>query len=124
MFKIEVMEKLIALSKSEPEDIEFIEDCLKAFEEYHKAVFEEQTYVRLYSGVEDGAKFREKRESLDKNRTACHNKLIVHMNILNRLAENAGLPKVYDGVVSEDKPYRREVAGAAFEYVQYIIENR
>ena len=33
-----------------------------------------------------------------------------NVNVLNRLAEKNTLPPFYDGKVSQDRPYRREVA--------------
>ena len=40
------------------------------------------------------------------------------------VAEKNELVPVYDGVVSEERPYRREVANAVFEYVEYLIKKR
>jgi hypothetical protein len=37
--------------------------------------------------------------------------------MLNRMAAMAGLPSVYEGTISEDQPYRRQVADAVLEYV-------
>lgn len=40
------------------------------------------------------------------------------------MADKAGLDPVYDGVVSKERPYRREVANAVFEYIESIINSR
>ena len=43
---------------------------------------------------------------------------------MNRLAEQAGLPPVYDGIVSEERPYRTELADAILAFVADVITNR
>ena len=62
--------------------------------------------------------------SRDKTRTRCHNAVIAQVNCLNRLAEEAGIPPLYDGVVSEERPYRRQVADAVLDFVRDSILNR
>ena len=57
-------------------------------------------------------------------RTVIHNSVIANVNLLNRLAEKNGLHPVYDGIVSEERPYRREIANAVLDYVESIIKNR
>lgn len=39
-------------------------------------------------------------------------------------AEEKNLPLVYDGTVSEDIPYRKEVADAVLEYVENKVRKR
>lgn len=34
------------------------------------------------------------------------------------------LPPFYDGKVSQDRPYRREVANGVLQYVEKIVKNR
>ena len=48
----------------------------------------------------------------------------VMLNVLNRLAEKNTLPPFYDGKVSQDRPYRREVANGVLQYVEKIVKNR
>ena len=48
----------------------------------------------------------------------------LNVNVLNRLAEKNTLPPFYDGKVSQDRPYRREVANGVLQYVEKIVENR
>jgi len=62
--------------------------------------------------------------SLDKQRTMRHNSVITSVNILNRLAQKEGLPLVYNGIVSEERPYRRELADAVLNYIEKVIKNR
>ena len=68
--------------------------------------------------------YRELIPRLDKTRTYTHNALLTQVNVLNRIAAEANLPPVYDGIVSEERPYRREVANAVLDFVQQIILNR
>lgn len=72
----------------------------------------------------DADTYREEIPALDKTRTVHHNALLTQVNILNRLAKLAGLPPFYDGVVSEERPYRREVANAVLAFVEQVILNR
>ena len=117
--------KLIQHSKEDSELLEFIYGALKSFEEYHAAVMADQLFPLVYSGGGiDGKQYRSQRSSFDRQRTAAHNALIANLNLLNRMAASVGVEPVYDGTVSEDRPYRRMIANAVFEYVSFMIENR
>ncbi len=61
---------------------------------------------------------------MDKARTRAHNAVLANVKLLNRLAENAGLAPVYEGTVSQERPYRREVADAVMAYIASVIEDR
>ena len=116
---------LIRQSKDDSELLQFIDTALKSFEEYHAAVMADQLFPLIYSGGGiDGEQYRTQRSALDKNRTIAHNALIANVNLLNRMAVSAGVEPIYDGIVSEDRPYRRMVANAVFEYISYIIDHR
>lgn len=121
----EAIAKLIQHSKDDDELLEFIAAALNSFEGYHIAVMEEQLLQLIYSGGGmEGEQYRTKRTDLDKQRTNAHNALIASVNLLNRMAANAGIEPVYDGTVSETKPFRRQVANAVFEYVSFLIDHR
>ena len=116
---------LIRISVSDEDAYDLICGALKSFQEYHAAIYEMETAKTLLSAKgEDPEKYRQSIQSLDSARTVCHNAILANVNILNRMAENAKLPLVYEGVVSEVHPYRREVADAVLAYVQGIIEGR
>lgn len=53
-----------------------------------------------------------------------HDSILGNVNLLNRLAERNNLPLVYDGIVSHERPYRREVANAVLEYVENLIKKQ
>lgn len=123
MLNRESIEKLLLLYRDDPVTLKFLGEIFDSFEEYHRAVFNEQLGRLLYA-AEDADAYRDRIVSLDRARTVHHNSVIANVGILNRLAEKNGLPPVYDGVVSEERPYRREVANAVFAYLEEIINNR
>ena len=117
--------KLIELHKSDRKTLDFIRSCLDSFEQYHRSVFEDQLVQIVYGGgALDGDEYRERRTSADRTRTVNHNSVIMNVGILNRMAEKAGIEPVYDGTVSEERPYRRQVADAVFAYIESVIKNR
>ena len=125
MLNKEVIQELINLGKSDRETLNFIKYCIDSFEEYHSAVFQTQIYKLVYGN--DALELNEYLDGLsaaDKLRTSNHNSVIGLVNSLNMMAESKGLAPVYDGIVSEEKPYRRQVANAVFEYIEDIINNR
>jgi len=125
MINREILEKLIRTARDDDEIVEFIRGCLKSFCEYYYAIYEMETNLMLYNPKDMG---REEWQSLysrmDKNRSDRHNAAISSIRMLNRLAEKDGMPLVYDNVVSEEKPYRREIADAVLAYVETIIKER
>ena len=120
----EALIRLIAASKEDAELLDMIWSAVQAFEQYHTAVLEDQAFPLIYSGAMVGNTYRTRRSELDKHRTTLHNAVITHVRILNRMAEQVGLPPVYDGIVSEDRPYRRQVANAVFDWISSIIDGR
>lgn len=120
----EALIRLIAASKEDAELLDMIWSAVQAFEQYHTAVLEDQAFPLIYSGAMVGNTYRTRRSELDKHRTTLHNTVITHVRILNRMAEQAGLPPVYDGIISEDRPYRRQVANAVFGWISSIIDGR
>ncbi len=123
MLNRESIEKLLLLYRDDPVTLKFLGEIFDSFEEYHQAVFKEQLGRLLYA-AEDADAYRDRIVSLDRARTVHHNSVIANVGILNRLAEKNGLPPVYDGVVSEERPHRREVANAVFAWIEEIINNR
>ena len=121
----EAVKKLIQSYKDDTEMVEVIMDALKSFETYHASIFRMETQKYLYAaGVMDAETYRVEIPHLDKQRTNCHNEVLSNIKILNRLAQQAGLPPLYDGTVSEERPYRREVANAVLGFVEQVIQDR
>ena len=127
MYKInnETITKLITTCQEDKDMLDILYSSLKSFEEYHSVIFDMETWMKVFSykSVEK-EDYQSKVTDMDRRRTMCHNSVLSSVNILNRLAVKENLPLVYDGVVSEERPYRREVANAVLEYVENIIKNR
>ena len=124
-FSKENLGELISFLSDNHEMLEMIYDCLQSFQQYHQAVFNMETWLMMFSGKNmPSAEYQEKYKKFDTERTSCHNALIARVNMLNRVAEKSNLPAIYSGTVSEEKPYRREVADAVFEFVNDVISNR
>ena len=124
MFDRNSLRELIYLSVDDKELLDMIYDALISFERYHAAIYEMETKMKLYYGAMDSLEYRKMENELDKLRTSCHNAVIANVGMLNRMAEEKGIPPIYDGVVSEERPYRRELADAILGYVSEIISER
>ena len=124
MFDRNSLKELVYLSFDDKELLDMIYDALISFERYHSAIYDMETKKKLYCGAMDSLDYRKMENELDKLRTACHNAVIANVAMLNRMAEQKGIPPIYDGVVSEDRPYRRELADAILGYVSGIINER
>lgn len=127
MFNSEVLNKLIALYSNSGDDysLDLICEELETFEEYHSAIYSMETKLKIKSSKSmEREDYQFMVESLDKKRTMLHNRVLIAVNVLNRMAAKENLEPVYDGIVSEDRPYRREVANAVLEYVENVIKQR
>ncbi len=127
MYKIknEIITKLISTFREDKDILDIIHSSIKSFNEYHSAIYEMETWMKVYSYESiDKEEYQFKVTDMDKRRTIYHNSVLSSVNILNRLATKENLPLVYDGIVSEDRPYRREVANAVLEYIESIIKSR
>ena len=121
----ETITELTSVFREDAEVLNIIYDALESFEEYHSVIYRMETWMKVYSYKStDKEAYQFKVEEMDKRRTACHNAVLISVNVLNRLATQEGLPLVYDGVISEERPHRREVADAVLEYVEDIIKMR
>jgi len=119
------LNKLIESARNDKEMLEMILDFLKGFEDYHRAIFEMESWMKMYNHKNmPGNEYQATVAELDGNRTSCHNAVLASINILNRMATLNNIPEIYSGMVSEDQPYRREVADAVLKYVENIISMR
>jgi hypothetical protein len=121
-------ENLIMLIKSANDDIEllaFLSESLNSFVEYQQAIYQQEIYMMMFSHNNQSKEdYQDKVVQLDKSRTACHNAVIASVNAMNRLAEQRGIPTIYDGIISEDSPYRRQVADTVINFINTIISER
>ena len=115
------LDNLIQACKADSELLEIIQDALRSFEEYHTSIYSMEIRKQLLAGTVDALQYQEEIGEMDRRRTGSHNAVISNISLLNRLAEQAGLPPVYEGVISRDQPYRRQIADAVLNYVRDII---
>lgn len=121
----ETITKLITTCQEDKDMLDILYSSLKSFEEYHSVIFDMETWMKVFSYKSiDKEEYQSKVTDMYRRRTMCHNSVLSSVNILNRFAAKENLPLVYDGVVSEERPYRREVANAVLEYIENIIKNR
>lgn len=120
----QVLDSLIEKCRNDSELSEALEDALRSFEDYHAAIYSMETKKKILSGTVDPKVYRDEITLMDQKRTACHNAVLANVNMLNRMAEMNGLSPVYDGVVSPEQPYRRQVADAVLAFVREIIVER
>ena len=125
MLNKDTIQDLIYAYRDDGEMLEFIEEAILSFEKYHSAIIALEAKQRLYrAGAMSGDAYREIVPQMDAVRTACHNTVLSNVSALNRMAEQEGLPAVYDGVISKEQPHRRQVADAVMEYLRWMIEER
>ena len=125
MFNRESLEKLIQVAKGDDELIEFIQGCLKSFCEYHHVIYDMETNLMLYNSKDmEREEWQSFYSKMDGDRRIKHNMVISSVRMLNRLAEKEGIPPLYDGTISEERPYRREIANAVLAYIETIIKER
>ena len=122
---METVKSLLTLHANDREIVQLIVDCLESFESYHKAIYTLEIQRDLFSrGAMDSETYRDLIPHLDQIRSGNHNTVISNVRMLNRLAEQAGLKPFYDDIVSEERPYRTELADAILDLVREIIDNR
>ena len=119
------LEKLIQAHKNDRDSLDMIYDVLKGFEEYHAKIIEMEIKIKLFpAGTLDREEYQYMITELDKHRTMQHDSVLTGVNILNRMAERENIDPIYNGKVSKERPYRREVANAVLDFIQDIIVNR
>lgn len=124
-FSSQSFHSLMKGGQDDPELLEFLSDCLNCFQAYQSAILEMEGWMKLYCPENLGAQaYQDRREELDKARTRCHNAVLANITALNRMATAAGLEPVYDGTVSEEQPYRRQVADAVLDYLAQLVRQR
>ena len=125
MVNIETLNGLLRHFRDDQDDIAAIVHAMETFEDYHNAIYRLEITRRLFScNAIESETYRSDTVERDRLRTYNHNAVIAQVNLLNRMAEEASLPPFYEGVVSEEKPYRRELANAILGFIQEVIVNR
>ena len=122
---VDTLNGILRFFRDDQETIDMVVNALEVFEDYHKAIYVLEITRRLYAtGAIDADKYRHDTVERDRTRTINHSALLGQVTLLNRLAEEAGLPPFYEGTVSEERPYRREVANAVLAFVRQVIVDR
>lgn len=125
MLNEKTLELLIEAFQNDSDILSLISECIESFETYHSAVYKLETYKKIHGrNIKNGEIYRDTVTELDRNRTICHNAVIANVSILNRLSDMQNLDPFYDGIVSEERPHRRNLANVVFEYVEKIIKQR
>ena len=121
----ETISKIVERCDKDEEVLELLGQILESFQLYHAAIYKLELQMKLYShGGMDGDIYRKSIAEMDAARTINHNAVIANVRILNRLALQYDLQPFYQGIISEDRPYRRELADAILEYVENVVRNR
>ena len=121
----ETLNSLLGHFRDDQEDIAAIVHAMETFEDYQNAIYRLEITRRLFScNAIESETYRSDTVERDRLRTYNHNAVIAQVNLLNRMAEEASLPPFYGGVVSEEKPYRRELANAILDFIWEVIVNR
>lgn len=121
----DTISKIIARCEIDEGVLEMLGQILESFQSYHAAIYKLELQMKLYShGRMDGDAYRNSIAEMDATRTINHNAVIANVRVLNRIADQYDLPPFYEGVISEERPYRRELANAVLEYVETVARNR
>lgn len=123
MINGEVISKLYNVC-SDGLELEMIQSCVKSFHEYHKVIYDMETFIRFKDKDMNREDYQFTFTNYDTRRTTCHNIVIQNIGILNRMAERYNLEPVYTGEVSTQKPYRRILANEVLEYVEQVVKDR
>ena len=122
---LEIFKKFILAYKDDTDVLAFLQGALDSFENYHLNIFKMETKLMMVATSDmDRSDYQELITSMDKDRTDSHHNVISTVAVLNRLAEQQKLPPDYDGIVSKDRPYRKQVANAVLAFVESIIKDR
>ena len=125
MINTDTLEKLISIYKDNTEMLKIISEQLESFEKYHSAIYFMESKLKVFTTEAVGTdEYQDAVKEMDKKRTRCHNDVIMAVSMFNRMAEKEGIAPFYDGEVSEERPYRRQIANAVLSYVEEIIEKR
>ena len=84
------------------------EDGMEILGEYLSAAFK-------YAGIRTGWNrlSMEEKADTDANRTACHNKVIFHLNILSRYLASQGKDTSWRDELGDEKEYRKKIGDFA-----------
>jgi len=122
---VENLSRLFTDASVDADAVGIISDCMKSFVNYHEAIYELEIWLKLHNPKNTSTEeYQNKQSELAYSRTVCHNAALASINILNRMASRYGIGAVYTGTVSEERPYRTEVANAILDYIGDVMLKR
>ena len=102
------------------EDQDALYDIIPPFHAYVDTVVKYEAKLLLNESVSMGQPYREMVAQYDQARHNCHETAIIHVNVLNRLADLYDVSPVFTG----NSANRHEVADFCLELDRYLFENR
>ena len=122
---VENLTRLFSEAIADIDTVKMISDCMKSFANYHEAIYELEIWLKLHNPKNTSTEeYQHKQSELAHSRTVCHNAALASINILNRMASSFGIGEIYCGTVSEERPYRTEVADAILDYIGDVMLKR
>ncbi len=74
MLNTSTIKNIITLHNTDKETLDIIQECLHSFEQYHSAIYEMETKIRIYSYESmDADEYKTMVEDMDRRRTRTHN---------------------------------------------------
>lgn len=111
----ELKKNFIALVEAYKDDdtkLAMIEKAMNSLSEYVDAVYGMETNMFIVRFRYEGEEVRERITAMDTHRRRTHDAAIVYVNILSRMADMAGVPRMFTGTTDEsDFRYDRNVIG-------------
>lgn len=112
--------RLMQAYSSDEEDLETIRDAVDALVEYVKTVYIMELHKEYYRMTTEGEEYRAEIKRLDDARHHAHEAAITATKMLNRMAEMAEVPVLFEG----DLGQRQEVAEFCMAFVDEVFATR
>ena len=119
----EKYEALISAWSVDPEDadvLDMIKENMSKLNKYVEQVYEMETSIKLLSFRYEGQEFRDRVETLDRNRRYAHERAIVAVTQLNRWATMMKVEPMFTGDIED----RYQVADFCMEVVKEFFDTR
>ena len=119
-FNVASFQMLTEKAKQEPDDLEIIQDAIDDFTSYVKDVDVGEQQIKTAYATLDGEDLRRRVEAVDSRRRRCHEKAILSVKLMNRLAEIYNVSAVFTGHLDD----RLEVADFCLDVTVTLFEDR
>ena len=111
------IDALVRANVDDQEATNLILEYINGFSAYVKIVNDMENLIHIKKNYMDPEEFREELSNINSRRTNIHNSCISGCKILNRMADQAGLSRIFEGNIE----VRHEVAGFAGELTLEIF---